>query len=367
MSVVINTNTAATIASNNLASANDKLKTSLNRLSSGSRIVNGSDDAGGIAVATRLSAGVKRAAAANMGIGNALSFLQNQDSGLKTLSKVATRMNELQMLYRDSSLGTSDKTNYETEFLKLRARYEDIRTNLKYNGKGLLDGSGNLSVSVNEAGTVYTLSDIGASATDGAVKNLSSAQITDGSDFATVTGGTAFSAGAAGKTTVVLNNVTVTVTAEGGLAQIISDLNSASSQTRVIASADSTGTKLVLRALYGGESLKIAAGDISLSDWGLTAGSTSASSATDLSKLAIDSLSGARAKNGADQSSLGYYAELGQATISNFESAISRIVDVDVASESTQLARWTTLVQAGTAMLAQANGSTVAALSLLKG
>lgn len=62
-----------------------------------------------------------------------------------------------------------------------------------------------------------------------------------------------------------------------------------------------------------------------------------------------------------------YYSELATATKTNFESAVSRIMDVDVAQESTQLARWNTLVQAGTAMMAQANGSTLSALSLLKG
>ena len=50
MSVVINTNSAATIASNNLSASNAMLQRSLNRLSSGSKIVNASDDAGGVAV-----------------------------------------------------------------------------------------------------------------------------------------------------------------------------------------------------------------------------------------------------------------------------------------------------------------------------
>ncbi|MCX6937737.1 MAG: flagellin, partial [Verrucomicrobia bacterium] len=49
----------------------------------------------------------------------------------------------------------------------------------------------------------------------------------------------------------------------------------------------------------------------------------------------------------------------------NLEAATSRITDVDVAEESTQLARWNTLVQAGTAMLSQANGSSQTALRLL--
>jgi flagellin len=47
------------------------------------------------------------------------------------------------------------------------------------------------------------------------------------------------------------------------------------------------------------------------------------------------------------------------------EAANSRITDVDVAEESTQLARWNILVQSGTAMLAQANQSAQVALRLL--
>jgi flagellin len=81
---------------------------------------------------------------------------------------------------------------------------------------------------------------------------------------------------------------------------------------------------------------------------------------------AIDTVAAMRAENGAKQSILGFYDELTTATKTNYESAVSRIVDVDVAAESTQLARWSTLVQAGTAMIAQANGSTQAALTLLR-
>ena len=72
MSVVINTNTAATIASNNLSASNAMLQRSLNRLSSGSKIVNASDDAGGVAVAARLSAASKRASVSNGNIANGL-------------------------------------------------------------------------------------------------------------------------------------------------------------------------------------------------------------------------------------------------------------------------------------------------------
>ena len=56
MPVVINTNISAEIAANNLAKSNMELQKSLNKLSSGSKIVNPSDDAGGLAVAMKLTA-----------------------------------------------------------------------------------------------------------------------------------------------------------------------------------------------------------------------------------------------------------------------------------------------------------------------
>jgi flagellin len=56
-----------------------------------------------------------------------------------------------------------------------------------------------------------------------------------------------------------------------------------------------------------------------------------------------------------------------QVNRNNLEAANSRIADVDVAKESTALARNNIMVQAGTAMLAQANSSTQAVLKLLQG
>src|SRR5688572_10219313 len=100
MSVVINTNTAATMAAGNLASSSASLQRSLNRLSSGSKIVNPSDDAGGLAVSMKLSAAAKRSASANANIGNVTSYLQTQDGVLKTTGKVLDRISELWTMYQ---------------------------------------------------------------------------------------------------------------------------------------------------------------------------------------------------------------------------------------------------------------------------
>jgi flagellin len=73
-----------------------------------------------------------------------------------------------------------------------------------------------------------------------------------------------------------------------------------------------------------------------------------------------------RATNGAEQSRLGFASELLTTNKANLEAATSRILDVDVAWESTQLAMWNTLVSAGTSMLSQANQSSMISLRLLQ-
>src|SRR5436190_14062780 len=108
MSVVINTNFAATVAANNLASSNDNLQKSLNRLSSGSKIVSPADDAGGLAVSMKLSAAARRSGAASINIGNSVSFLQTQDGALKIAGEVLDRMSELKTLYADPTKNSTD-------------------------------------------------------------------------------------------------------------------------------------------------------------------------------------------------------------------------------------------------------------------
>ena len=84
-----------------------------------------------------------------------------------------------------------------------------------------------------------------------------------------------------------------------------------------------------------------------------------------LINTAIISLGTLRATNGGDQSRLSFAADLLAVNKTNLEAANSRIIDVDVAYESTQLARWSILQQSGTAMLAQANASTESILRLV--
>ena len=79
-----------------------------------------------------------------------------------------------------------------------------------------------------------------------------------------------------------------------------------------------------------------------------------------ISQIAID-----RAQLGAVQSRLNFTND--QLNIMRTSSAISRVADVDVATEATNYARYQILVQSGTQMLTQANNLPNAALQLLRG
>jgi flagellin len=92
---------------------------------------------------------------------------------------------------------------------------------------------------------------------------------------------------------------------------------------------------------------------------------TGAKAALTTITAAIQDLATLRANNGAEQVRLTFAADMLAVNKTNLEAANSRIVDVDVAEESTNLARFNILQQAGTAMLAQANQSTQSLLRLL--
>ena len=96
--------------------------------------------------------------------------------------------------------------------------------------------------------------------------------------------------------------------------------------------------------------------------------STTAGAVTALTnvKLAITQLATDRATVGANITRLSYTNEQLSILRENLSAANSRIKDVDVAEESTQFARYNILVQAGTAMLAQANATPQSALRLLQ-
>ena len=136
MSITINSNLAATKSSLNLKRASDRLSKSIQRLSSGNRIVNASDDAGGLAVAMKLQSSLKRATASMHNTQNGKSFLQMQDSVLAIAGEIVDRMAELKSFWNDISKNDLDRETYNHEFHELQKELQSLRSQ-KFNGVSL--------------------------------------------------------------------------------------------------------------------------------------------------------------------------------------------------------------------------------------
>ena len=136
MPLTINTNSAAAKANMHLDRNNDMLRKSLNRLSSGSRIVQPVDDEGGLAVSMKLESAITRLSGAQINVQNAISFLEVQDGVMDAAGKILNRMIELKGLSEDVMKNDSDKANYNREFQDLQLQIYDM-TQVQFNGVSL--------------------------------------------------------------------------------------------------------------------------------------------------------------------------------------------------------------------------------------
>jgi flagellin len=117
---VINTNIQAIAAARNLNQSQEMLGRSLTRLSSGSKIVNPSDDAAGLAVSEKLDAQNRRVKAATTNVQNAISYVQTADGFMGGMTKILSRMSELAILAKDVTKNSTDISLYQEEFNALQ-------------------------------------------------------------------------------------------------------------------------------------------------------------------------------------------------------------------------------------------------------
>jgi len=94
-------------------------------------------------------------------------------------------------------------------------------------------------------------------------------------------------------------------------------------------------------------------------------GGTPSAGVTLTSGDSVSTIAASRATNGAKQSALQFDSQANSSTETNLQAAAGQISNVDVASESTNLAKFNVMVQYGAAMLAQANQTTQVALKLI--
>ena len=317
MPLTINTNSSAAAASYNLSKNQSALQKSLVRLSSGSRIVQPVDDAGGLAVSMKMESAIVRLSGAQKNVQNATSFLEVQDGVLQAAGKIMNRMIELKGLSDDVMKNSSDVENYNSEFKDLQMQIYDMAS-LKFNGVSLFAGTttrnGATSAVFNDATADNTVSVyVSADGTAGPVVSINKA--------------------------LLLSALTIDTNALGtGKAYIKTQQNG----------SFSAGNDMTFAAESAGKTINL----------------------TDLSvgvfTQALENIATLRAGNGASMSRLRFAGNEMAAQETNLIAARGRVVDVDIAAESTQLAKYNVLVQASASMLAQANTSADIALMLLR-
>ena len=266
---------AASRASYFLSKNNDALQKSLDRLSSGKRITQPSDDAGGLAVSMKLQGEIDNLKGAANNVANAISFLQVQDGILENIANIVGRMGELYSMSTDVLQDGS--TSYDSEVTDLSAQLQSLATDgtSEFNGVDLLIDATQLTVSAGGQSI-----DITRAANDAAFR-----------------------------------------------AHLTSTTNS-------------------------------------VDFWNITT-AAAMTDAADVSEV-LANIATLRATNGGEASRLQFAQQNIATQISNLEAANGRIMDVDIAAETTNLAKQQILVQASASMVAQANSANQVALMLLQ-
>jgi flagellin len=314
MPLTINTNSAAAAASYNLSKNQSALQKSLTRLSSGSRIVQPVDDAGGLAVSMKMESAIVRLNGAQKNVQNATSFLEVQDGVLQSAGKIVNRMIELKGLSDDVMKNASDIENYNSEFKDLQMQIYDMAS-LKFNGVSLFAGTAN-------NGSTAVFNNTGL---DNTVSVYVSA---DGTSGPTVSVNKA----------LLLSALTINASNLGAGTPYTNALNGSFTGTQAMTFVAEDASKTI--------------------------------NLTDLSvgvfTQALENVATLRAGNGASMSRLRFAGQEMAAQETNLIAARGRITDVDIAAESTRLAKYNVLVQASASMLAQANSNADIALMLLR-
>jgi flagellin-like hook-associated protein FlgL len=340
MSFTISNNTAAASSNYYLGKNQDFLQTSIKRLASGKKLIRPSDDPGGLSVAMKLKASVSRLTGARNNVQNGTSFLEVQDGVLEGAGRIVTRMAELKGLgSQDPMKSSQDIESYNLEFRDLQRQLYDM-SQMTFNGVSLFANTGN-------TGDQSVFRDVG-DATNNTVSIQTSTQGSSGS-----------------KVSLHKAKFLAAITLEVG------DLDR-SDPTRDAVFDPTAGSirrpgQKFTEASNSGTNDKAIAGQIisfasedSANVWDLDAVSIG------FFQQALENIAFLRARVGGQMSRLSFAADNLSVQQTNIRAALGRIEDVDIASESSNLSKYSILTQAAASMLTQANSTNDVALMLIR-
>ena len=320
MALTISTNPAAVSAGFHLSRNTQALQKSINRLSSGRRINQPSDDSGGLAVSMKLRSAINRLNGASNNIQNGISFLEVQDGILEAAGRIVDRMSELKGMSQDMLKNSFDNATYDNEFRDLQVQLYDM-SQQTFNGVSLF------------------------------------------AQFNSEGGAGVFAAMPTNTSRTQDNTVSIFVSADGSNGAKVSLNKSLMLSALTIDASDLTSKA------FGTEDNSLTAG--TGGTWSFASNDISTTMTLDKVSVgvfnkALENIASLRAQNGGTMSRLTFASDNIAKQSANMEAAFGRIVDVDIAAESTRLSKYNVLIQSSAAMLAQANSTTDVALMLLR-
>jgi flagellin len=137
---VINTNVSATITSNALAKNDRAMSQSMERLSTGQRINSASDDAAGLAIASKMTSQIRGLDQAVRNGNDAISMIQTADGAMVEVTNMLQRMREIAVQGASDTNTATDRDALDIEFQSLEDQIQEISENTQWNGTNILDG-----------------------------------------------------------------------------------------------------------------------------------------------------------------------------------------------------------------------------------
>lgn len=387
-------NTSAMIANNALTRNDDRLSKSLQRLSSGLKIVGAKDNPAGMAMGKRMNAQLKGLSTATQNSSDAISVIESADGALSEVHSMLQRMNELAVKGSTGTMGAIDRSMIQDEIDQLKQEITRISKDTQFNGETLLNGNFDLKGYTNNRDVkvgyysdyvtqgTYGISIAGANfqvdPNTGAILNPENfiGLPVDSTAVGNSIDGTINTTEA----TVELPADAVISSINGNIIKITSDTNADfeinlkikgdTAITNMQMDITGIGAMTMQIGANEGQTLDIRIPTISLDEIGIQdvdmTTPESAQNSIDSVKNAIEYVSSARSLLGAYQNRLDHCINNLDITSENLTAAYSRIMDVDMAEEMTEYTTVQVIAQASMSMLAQANERPAQVLQLLQ-
>jgi len=401
---VINTNIGALHARQYSARAELFVNKALERLSSGKRINQASDDAAGLAVASKMTSQMLGMRVAVRNTQDGISLVQTAESSMNAINSMLLRMRELAVQMNNGVYTARDRDNAQMEVNALLQQIDQIAETSKFNGVNLLDGTYNSQIRAGNTNAEVIQISINNLATSKIAKISAFAMekaIDGGADDATNQQVAASEATEVSIDTSLFSDAFKEVFKNDGLGDFNFTTTAGTGGDNSLFNIDPKTGKITSKAaLVAGSATDMGSNGSTQGDGvydievtyttrngvshvevihlTVTAMPDKTVANVDLTSQAsasrsVEILDKALVEMGANQAKLGALQNRMQYTINNLtqaamntEMAISRIVDADFSTETMMLAKHQILSQAATAMLAQANKSKQSVLALLQ-